>query len=164
MHSLCAVTFVRDSFRILPCRYRYSILHALTRIDLPRDRLPIPSPFMPSEPMSRTTAAVTIQHFARARVLSSGQSARNMWSNIANKEALEKLRALYLDERAIRAGARESALYTDEMLARREALRSHELVHRALENLWVSIPRVAASQLSKDEYMTLARKLYLIKT
>jgi hypothetical protein len=119
---------------------------------------------MPSEPMSRTTAAVTIQHFARSRVLSSGQSARNMWSNIANKEALEKLRALYLDERAIRAGARESALYTDEMLARREALRSHELVHRALENLWVSIPRVAASQLSKDEYMTLARKLYLIKT
>jgi len=121
---------------------------------------------MPSEPMSRTTAAVTIQHFARSRVLSSGQSvsqsARNMWLNITNKEALEKLRALYLDERAIRAGARESALYTDEMLARREALRSHELVHRALENLWVSIPRVAASQLSKDEYMTLARKLYLI--
>jgi hypothetical protein len=89
--------------------------------------------------MSRTTAAVTIQHFARSRVLSSGQSvsqsARNMWLNITNKEALEKLRALYLDERAIRAGARESALYTDEMLARREALRSHELVHRALENL-----------------------------
>ena len=119
---------------------------------------------MPAEPKSRTTAAVTIQHFARARsrVLSSGQPARNMWSNITNKEALGKLRAMYLDERAIRAGARESALYTDEMLARREALRSHELVYRALENIWVSIPREAASQLSKDENMTLARKLYLI--
>ena len=48
--------------------------------------------------MSRTTAAATIQHLARSsRVLSSGQSARN-------KEALEKLRALYLDERAISDG------------------------------------------------------------
>ena len=113
-------------------------------------------------PMSRTAAAVMIQRFVRSRVLSSGQAARNMWSNITSNDALEKLRALYLDERAIRAGAKDSALYTDEMLAKREALRTHEVVHRSLENLWVSIPRVAADSLSMDEYMTLARKLYLI--
>ena len=112
--------------------------------------------------MSRTAAAVMIQRFVRSRVLSSGQAARNMWTNITSNDALEKLRALYLDERAIRAGAKDSALYTDEMLAKREALRTHELVHRSLENLWVSIPRVAADSLSMDEYMTLARKLYLI--
>ncbi|KOO22121.1 calmodulin-like 5 [Chrysochromulina tobinii] len=76
--------------------------------------------------------------------------------------SLSKLRGLYLDDRAIKAGAKESEMYTDEMIVRRETLRSDNLVQAALEEFWVSVPRLAVDRLSKSEYMTLARKFYLI--
>jgi hypothetical protein len=108
-------------------------------------------------PESRTAAAITLQRFVRSRRMrKEGKGMLALWPS------LSKLRGLYLDDRAIKAGAKESEMYTDEMIVRRETLRSDNLVQAALEEFWVSVPRLAVDRLSKSEYMTLARKLYLI--
>ena len=108
-------------------------------------------------PESRTAAAITLQRFVRSRRMrKEGKGMLALWPS------LSKLRGLYLDDRAIKAGAKESEMYTDEMIVRRETLRSDNLVQAALEEFWVSVPRLAVDRLSKSEYMTLARKFYLI--
>ena len=108
-------------------------------------------------PESRTAAAVTLQRFVRSRRMrKEGKGMLALWPS------LSKLRGLYLDDRAIKAGAQNSEMYTDEMIVRRETLRSNDLVQAALEEFWVSVPRAAVDRLSKSEYMTLARKFYLI--
>ena len=50
--------------------------------------------------------------------------------------SLDKLRGLYVDEAAAAAGAKKSALYTDEMLVKREALKSNPLVTASLDLAW----------------------------
>ena len=65
--------------------------------------------------------------------------------------SLPALRQLYLDEQAIAAGAKNSALYTDEAIVQREMLRSHPRVVSALDYFWESIPKEEATHISKEE-------------
>ena len=65
--------------------------------------------------------------------------------------SLPVLRQLYLDEQAIAAGAKNSALYTDEAIVQREMLRAHPRVISALEYFWESIPKAEATHISKEE-------------
>ena len=116
------------------------------------------SPIPPS-PMHRrhAQAACVLQRAARNRAArASGRDMLSLWPSLA------QLRALYLDEAALKAGAKDSSLYADEVIVQREALRNHPRVVAALQYFWDSIPRRSPHALSKSEYLVIARKLYLI--
>ena len=53
--------------------------------------------------------------------------------------SLSRLKEMYLDEVALAAGADEGEYYTDEMIVRREQLRSSHLVVEALRVAWERI-------------------------
>ena len=93
-----------------------------------------------------------------------------------------------MDEEALAAGAEAGAMYTDEMILRREQLRSDESVNAALQTAWdrmkearrVSgdggdnskdsgkLPEMGGGQMgdtiSRDSFVIMSRKLYLYFT
>ena len=84
-----------------------------------------------------------------------GQALLTLWPSI------DRVRTLYLDESAVAAGAMNNPMYTDESLVHREALRSNPLVMSALSFAWDACSG-KASVLSKDAYMSMARRIYLL--
>jgi hypothetical protein len=91
-------------------------------------------------------AASTVQRVWRTRKQHKrGKSMLSLWPS------LPALRQLYLDEQAIAAGAKNSALYTDEAIVQREMLRTHPRVVSALDYFWESIPKAEATRISKEE-------------
>ena len=87
--------------------------------------------------------------------------------------ALQELKTLYMDDEAIKAGAEEGKYYTDEMILRREALRSDSQMNEALADAWdrlkeartmgggVSSSGGVGNSISREAFMTMSRKLYL---
>lgn len=101
-------------------------------------------------------AALMVQRCWKSKAnRSRGRALLSLWPNLAS------LKQLYLDDEAVAAGAKTSSLYTDEAIIQRELLTHHPLVQEALARLWASVPRTG-DDLTKDEYMTIARKIYLI--
>lgn len=76
------------------------------------------------------------------------------------REAAAALRASYLDERAMKAGAESSPLYTNAALAARDALRKTDEVEAALSAAWASCRAcVSAHGFRKKEYKRMSRLL-----
>ena len=80
---------------------------------------------MPSHEEARTAAAVRLQRFQRRK------KEGDLWRQLLKD--LPKLRADYIDEAALAAGAADNPLYSDMMLASREKLRADERVVAALD-------------------------------
>ena len=79
-----------------------------------------------------TAAAAIIQRVWRRKARRSVRP-RCLWPS------LSRLKEMYLDEVALAAGADEGEYYTDEMIVRREQLRSSHLVVEALRVAWERI-------------------------
>jgi hypothetical protein len=77
-----------------------------------------------------------------------------------------ELRKTYMDDRALKAGAADSPLYTDTALAARDALRSTTEVEASLAAAWAAcracVGRPDAIGLTQNEYKTMTRKIYLV--
>ena len=71
-----------------------------------------------------------------------------------------------MDDRALKAGAADSPLYTDTALAARDALRSTTEVEASLAAAWAAcracVGRPDATGLTQNEYKTMTRKMYLV--
>ena len=102
---------------------------------------------------ARTQAAIRLQRFQRRK------KEGNIWQQLLKD--LPKLRADYIDEAALAAGAADNPLYSDMMLASREKLRQDEKVVAALDAAWRSLLAPGRTTLSRKTYMTMSRKLYL---
>ena len=76
------------------------------------------------------------------------------------REAAAALRASYLDERAVRAGAESNAMYTNAALAARDALFKTDEVDAALSAAWTACRAcVSARGFRKKEYKRMSRLL-----
>ena len=108
---------------------------------------------MPSQEEARTAAAVRLQRFQRRK------KEGDLWRQLLKD--LPKLRADYIDEAALVAGAADNPLYSDLMLASREKLRADERVVAALDAAWRSLLIPGRTTIARKTYMTMSRKLYL---
>ena len=103
---------------------------------------------------------------------------------LAKFPSLEQLKAIYMDEKAIAAGASGSKWYTALALAAREHVRMSDEVAEACQLAWVSVMQAAHHQAGSDEsgvdaagtasraalqagltreaYEAMSRKLYLL--
>ena len=105
-------------------------------------------------PGENSAAAATIQRVFRRK-----QQKRLPWPK------LSELKRLYMDEFALAAGAENGEMYTDEMILKRERLRSDARVVEALDGAWERM--VAArggtdgTSIAREPYMAMSRKLYL---
>ena len=78
------------------------------------------------------------------------------------QEVIHSARESFLDQRALEAGAKGNAFYSDSALAIRQALRDDPLVADALDSAWLAISGAAGrSTLTREAYATMNRKLYL---
>ena len=77
--------------------------------------------------------------------------------------SMDKLRALFMDEKAIQAGAKESKWYQPAALAIRESLRSAPEVVGALSDAWEACAAASSSPqgLTFPVYSVMCRKMYL---
>eukprot|EP00325_Prymnesiales_sp_UTEX-LB-985_P031950 CAMPEP_0174738462 /NCGR_PEP_ID=MMETSP1094-20130205/69998_1 /TAXON_ID=156173 /ORGANISM="Chrysochromulina brevifilum, Strain UTEX LB 985" /LENGTH=215 /DNA_ID=CAMNT_0015941881 /DNA_START=34 /DNA_END=678 /DNA_ORIENTATION=+ len=80
------------------------------------------------------------------------------WGDLIRQ--LPELRSSYMDEAALRAGADNNPLYSDMMIAAREALRTKPAIIAALDEAWHSmVPH--GHNMPRKMYYTMSRKLYL---
>lgn len=105
-------------------------------------------------------AALRLQRYIRSR------NAMRSLRSITSKEAIAKLKAMFLDDRAIRAGAASNPLYATGVLAARNALRTDPQVVEALSQAWMAVNEAFGSPagmpgLNHNQYCELSRKLYL---
>lgn len=104
---------------------------------------------------------------AAARVLQKAfrsRKARAMLAALTSKENLERLKAMFMDDRAKKAGAENNPLYAMGALAQRDALRSHPQVVAALGDAWRLVTAAVGFEgegLSFHGYSLMNRKLYL---
>ena len=112
---------------------------------------------------ARDDAARRIQSFLRSRLRRGhGKRMLAMWPS------LSRLKELYLDREAVKAGAKDSKWYTNEMIVQREALKNDPMVVAALAEAWTVItsasfsPGGASASLSFESYAAMSRKLYLV--
>ena len=86
-----------------------------------------------------------------------GKRMRALWPSLA------QLKRAYLDKEAVTAGALRNELYTDEMIVRRETLRTDRLVRDALKTAWTICMSAAApaggSLFPRESYSTMSRKV-----
>lgn len=68
---------------------------------------------------------------------------------------------MYLDEKALRAGAEGTLFYTTDMLLSRDMLKSDERVIDALQLAWKRCVPLGADRLVYGDYVALGRVLYL---
>lgn len=104
----------------------------------------------------RVAAARFLQRYVRSK------KARKAFELLTSRETINKLKALFLDPRAIAAGAEKSPLYSLATLAARDALRTHASVVSALADAWESIQE-ACSLVAPDEPDTPARSISVIQ-
>ena len=104
-----------------------------------------------AEDATRDTAARVIQRCAK------NMKIRRMFPS------MEKLRSLFMDERALAAGAADSVWYKPAALAIREALRTAPEVVQALNDAWEACSAAADSpkELTMQSYSIMCRKMYL---
>ena len=77
-------------------------------------------------------------------------------------KVVEEAKSLFLDERALAAGAASNSLYSIAALAIRKGLSTDPVVEGALDEAWLAISTaVGGSELTRDDYATMNRKLYL---
>lgn len=105
----------------------------------------------------KANAALVIQRCYRGRT---NRKQVTMW-----RGAITKLRESFIDKAAIDAGATANPMYSDAALAARDALRHHPSVVDALEEAWVACKQATGrrgiSVLSREDYVTMSRKIYL---
>ena len=134
---------------------------AATALKLKRRRMVLsvapgaaPAPAAESDaPPDREEAARCIQRCARTH------KQRKMWPS------MEKLRALFMDKKAIEAGAMDNKWYKPMALGIREALRTAPEVVAALSDAWEAIHAACGRPpegLSLDMYTKMCRKMYLV--
>ena len=87
-------------------------------------------------------AALRLQRYIRSR------NAMRSLRSITSKEAIAKLKAMFLDDRAIRAGAASNPLYATGVLAARNALRTDPQVVEALSQAWMAVNEAFGSPAS----------------
>ena len=111
-----------------------------------------------NEEANRHAAASVIQKsFKKAK-------ARRMFNMLTSRETLDRLKAMFLDDRAKQAGAEQNPLYSMGALAQRDALRSHPEVVEALNEAWRLVTSAVGFEgegLSFHAYAVMNRKLYL---
>jgi len=101
-------------------------------------------------------AAVTIQLWVRTSAKTRrSQLLLRMWP------ALKELRAKYIDDEAIKAGAVGTLLYTDEHLILRDLCRKDPFVLEALSRAWDACSQ-GHEVMAKTAYLSMARRLYLV--
>ena len=104
-------------------------------------------------------AARRLQRFIRSR------AARRALRLITSKETIDKLKAMFLDDRAIKAGAASNPMYATGMLSARNQLRMDYHVISTLSRSWDTVRTALgvpdADGLSFDQYREMSRKLYL---
>ena len=102
-------------------------------------------------------AAIWLQRLIRSR------AAMRSFRAITTKEAIAKLRGMFIDDRARKAGADTNPLYANAVLASRNALRTDLLVVQALAHFWTNVNLAAGGSngLNFDQYCVMSRKLYL---
>jgi hypothetical protein len=121
----------------------------------------------PSPPSTEASASEARQMDAAARVLQKSfrsRRARAMFMALTSKENLQRLKGMFLDDRAKKAGAAYNPLYAMGALAQRDALRSHPQVVAALNDAWRLVTAAVGYEgqgLSFDTYAIMSRKLYL---
>lgn len=103
-----------------------------------------------------------------ARQLRAAKTVQHAWRNRGKPKAntfrwptIFELKAMYLDEDALAAGAEGSELYTDEALKAREKLRRDPAVVAALEKAWAALVPEGSEGMDKQMYWDTFRKLYL---
>ena len=105
----------------------------------------------PTDLERRSIAASVVQRTFRNR------SSSIAWSTLLAN--VPKLRAAYIDQDAMAAGASSNPLYSDRMLAAREKLRDDPLVIRALDAAWESLVPAGRTTLSRKLYYTVRAAL-----
>lgn len=105
-------------------------------------------------------AALRLQRFVRS------ERARRALRLVTSKETIHKLKAMFFDQRALRAGADSNPLYATAVLSSRNQLRMDAKVVAALAQAWKMVKaalRIAndADCLTFDQYEMMSRKLYL---
>ena len=119
-----------------------------------------------AEPLTPESAAIRLQRFVRSR------KSRRAFAFLTSRETLDRLKALFLDDRAKKAGAEKSPLYSMQALAQRDALRHDAHVVQALADAWEGVCEASAAASAAPEaglpealdytaYMRMSRKLYL---
>ena len=78
-------------------------------------------------------AARRLQRFVRSR------ASRRAFEAVTSKEAIEKLKRMFFDDRARKAGAESNPLYTTAVLSARNVLRTDVQVVEALEHAWKQV-------------------------
>ena len=110
-------------------------------------------------PEEQDAACRLLQRFFRSR------KAKRAFEMLTSKETIQRLKDMFLDPKALAAGAADSELYTIGMLSARDALRTDPLVIAALDDAWSAATAAAGSSggdaIDFDGYMALSRKLYL---
>jgi hypothetical protein len=95
-----------------------------------------------------------------------GRAVRGRKAARAFLEVVEAAREAFFDERALRAGAKDNKFYKDGALMIRKQLADEPEVKEALDDAWSGIcsglgrPTTSKS-ISKQDYVTIMRKLYL---
>ena len=106
---------------------------------------------------AREAAAIRLQRFFKSR------KSRRAFEALTSKETIARLKALFLDDRAKKAGAEASPLYTVAALSQRDALRNDARVVSALAAAWTAVTEATDSDtaLNYTAYMQMSRKVYL---
>ena len=106
----------------------------------------------------KQTAARMIQRNGKRFLLRcQGKGFLALWPSI------HQLRGAYMDEAAVKAGAEDNPLYSDEMIVAREALKRHPDVLAALEYAWNSFIPEGETMMSRKMYLAMSRRLYLVR-
>ena len=124
-----------------------------------------------SQKYARLLAALTIQRFVRLHRPEGGALVQKIkalqaigkWPTLKQIKALKDVRAKYLDDEALASGALTSTLYSDEQLVLRELCRRDPSVKAALSLAWTAFAQ-GEQTLSKDSYLSMARRIYLVLT
>lgn len=130
--------------------------------DAEEDAADLPLP----PPLTQEAAAIRLQRFRRSL------KSRRAFELLTSRDTLERLKALFMDDRALKAGADKSPLYTMQALSQRDALRHLPRVVEALEAAWVAVREACATSsvyqveprheaLDYYAYIRMSRKLYL---
>ena len=106
-------------------------------------------PPAPSTNEARLRAAITIQRAWRDR---GKPKKKKKKKNSVRWPTIFELKAMYLDEDALAAGAEGSELYTDEALKAREKLRRDPAVVAALEKAWAALVPEGSEGMDKLVY------------